>query len=275
MNSKTKTIFFFLLLLSYLPIAIGSEITEIDSNAYKKLNLENLKVETGIIVMPTLFLTADYKKEAAAKELPANLISQLNDNSSLATHHVFLKIPKDYKTFTNAALKNKASIEKSLLYNSAISVEGNDNSGTCTLPINGVLASNLEIPKLLSMFSFPEQLLCDIKLSNIGTGKQNLRPEILAKLPKNLADEDVRYVNLNLSNCNMIFAAVVQRIYFIKATDGKTLIVFDNYSLVKNVTIEKLEKVKFFIGSPIRFINSQVKKNMSGLLNFIDSSPQN
>jgi hypothetical protein len=150
-----------------------------------------------------------------------------------------------------------------------------DNESILDCPeANGILASAIDIPKFLSMFDFPKQLICNVNLKNVGTGKKNLSAEILQKLP-DLKDEDIRFVDMKLSGCNMIFKSISQKIFFIKVNDGETLIVFDNNSYVKKTVLEKLEKVKLFAGTPVKFINDQVRKNSTSLLKHMNSTSLN
>lgn len=269
MSIKNLITFLFVLLFSQTAIYAKDAVTEISISEFKKFSLDDLSDQTGVIVLAQEFLSDSFKKDSKAKEIPTTLANQFDENSKLLIHHAFLKIPKDYNSFVKKALKNKSSIEKNILYNSVLKVDV-DTFAPCTT-LNGTMISDMNLPKFLSIFDYPEKLLCDVAVTNSGTGKKYLRPELLSKLSADLKDEDVHYVNLNLTNCNMIFKALSQNIYFIKAKDGKTLIVFDNYSLVKVSTLDKLDKVKFFMGSPVKFVNEQVKKNMSGLLTFINS----
>jgi hypothetical protein len=273
MTITNKAAISWLLFVWTLSVAFSSDVSEISDNSFHEFIFENLKNDQGIIIMPSSFINSYNKNDNKIQDLPKNILSQFDDKTSLVTHNVFMRVSKDFKTYRNAVLKNKSTIEKHLLYKSMIMPKENNDIDDCPLPISGVLESQLEIPKLLSMFSFPEKLVCDIHLWGSGIGKKSLGSYILKKLPDDLLDEDVHFINLNLSNCNMIFKAVAQRIYFVKDHKGKTLIIFDNYSLVKNSTIEKLDKVKGLIGSPVKFINSQVKKNMTGLLKKITSTP--
>lgn len=271
MNIKIHTTLLFLFFT--IQIALAKEnVVEIHATDLKKLDVNIIPNQTGVLVVPTTFLKPIYKKTDKGQQLPSSIAESFDENSSLIIHNIFIKLPNDYDQFTKTALKNKTSIEKNLLYNSKIDLYKDDFIHCQSM--NGTISTDINLPKFLQMFDYPERLMCDIKVNNTGTGKKHLTADLRAKLPQDLKDDDVRFLSLDLTNCNMIFKAVTQNIYFVKASDGKTLIISDNFSLVKNSTLSKLDKVKLFMGSPVSFINDQAKKNTSGLLTFVSSSKQ-
>lgn len=242
--------FLFISLLSTAGFARDNDMTEIQERDFPQFRLEDLKSKTGVVVRASAFSNAE------------------DPETQLIKHKIIFKLPVEFKKFTEKSLKSRASVQTYLMHDSEMTL---DSESTLDCPeTNGVLASAVDIPKFLSAFDFPEKLICNVKLKNVGTGKKNLSTDILQKLP-DLKDEDIRFVDMSLRGCNMIFKKMSQKIFFIKIAEGQTLIVFDNNSYVKKATLEKLEKVKLFTGTPVKFINEQVRKNSTGLLKHMNS----
>jgi hypothetical protein len=268
--SKRSFIIIAVLTLSF-SVSAKDVLKEISLQDFQTYKVEDLNNGDGVLVKPNGFLSSSDVSDSDKKKLPGNVNSQFNDETQLITHHVLMKLPRDYKSFTSKALKNRGTVEKHLLYNSDISLDQEDF--TKCLSSVGSIKSDINLPKFLEVFDYPEKLECQIKVNNPGTGKKFLRPEMLKLLPENLDDKDVRFISLDMSSCNMIFKGISQNVFFIKAPDGNTLVLFDNYSLVKKSTLQKIESVKI-LGSRTKFINGQMKKNMTGLLKFINASPE-
>lgn len=272
MNFKILSLLIILISsISSLSAKENTNIIDLDSESATNIDFDKLKSQTAMIVMPKVFLESTYKNTAQGRLIPKILNDKFDKDVRLLTHNVLFKIPKDYESFVKTVLKNKSTIQENLLYNSQVTMS-NDTIYPCST-LSGSIISDMKLPKIVTMFDVPEKLLCDISITNQGVGKKYLRPELLAQLPKTLKDEDVHFLNFNLSKCNMIFRHVSQNAFFIKTPDGKTLAVFDNYSLVKQETIDKLNKMPFI--NPLDIINKQSKENFIGVLKYINSSINN
>lgn len=253
------------LLLSFSVLAKDA-ITEVDSEKFKEIKLEELEGYKGIILKPSGFITPKPSSKDQSARVPASLEDFIDGESSFISHNIILKVPKPFKEFTDLTLKDRASIEKYLLYNSDVALE-QENVFSCS-PTNGTIKTDMALPKVLQIFDYPEKLECDVKVTNVCSQKPELSDDIRQKLP-NLKDSETKLLTLNMKKCNMIFKAVTQNIYFIKASDGNTLIVIENHSVLKKSVLDKLDAVKLLAGSPVKFINGQVKKNMNGLVGYI------
>lgn len=257
------------ILLSSTVLYASDEVTGISNSRFRILNFDKIENSNGFMTTGNKFLDSTYKTTSKGSDLPSNLAVQFDQSSNLIIHNSAFKIPKKFDSFVNTSLKNKAAIEKNLLYNSKINVPNNTFAPCSTL--TGDIVTDMNLPKFLTMFNYPEKLECDVSITNEGMGKHLLKPQMLSQLPKNLEDKDVRHLSLSFSNCNMIFKGLAQDIYFIRASDGNTIVLSDNYSLVKKTTLAKLSKVSLFISSPEEFIDDQLKKNMSGLLKYVNA----
>jgi hypothetical protein len=267
---KFETCLFLLVTIFTISFAEAKdEIAVKSSSEFSKIKFNEIAEQTGSMLSADKFLESSYKNTLMGKEIPNVLSEQFDNDSRLIIHSAVFKIPKNYTNFITSTLKSKTSVEKNLFFNSKI-ISLNDSFAPCTTLVGSII-SDMNIPKFFSAFNFPDKLECEITIANAGTGKHFLRKEVLDQFQKDLKDSDVRYLALNFTNCNMIFKGMAQNLYLIKAVDGNTIIFTDNYSLVKKTTLDKLNSVSLFTGSPLSFINDQVKKNMLGLLKYLNS----